>query len=215
MDKIIIKDLIDEDFVNYKTPCMFISTYLCNWKCCKENGLDISTCQNYSTVNKPNLEIKISDIYKRYINNPITKSIVIGGLEPLLQYQELCELIKYFREHDCQDDIVIYTGYYPYEVMLILEQLAPYNNLIFKFGRYIPDRPEKYDKVLGVKLASDNQYGVRMTNDKRLALEIIKDAQEKTGHCPCMIKENDNTLCCCLAFKNQQQGECHCGLWNK
>jgi hypothetical protein len=35
-------------------------------------------------------------------------------------------------------------------------------NLIFKFGRFIPDRPHRFDEVLGVELASDNQFAVNL-----------------------------------------------------
>ena len=37
-----LKALIDEDFTNYKKPSMFIGTISCNWKCCKEQNLDVS-----------------------------------------------------------------------------------------------------------------------------------------------------------------------------
>ena len=36
-----------------------------------------------------------------------------------------------------------------------------YNNIIIKFGRYIPNQGTHFDKVLGVKLASDNQYALK------------------------------------------------------
>ena len=35
-------------------------------------------------------------------------------------------------------------------------------NIIVKFGRYIPDTDQRYDEVLGVILASDNQYAERL-----------------------------------------------------
>lgn len=215
MSNIYIKDLIQEDFVNYKTPCMFISTCFCDWKCCKEADISIDTCQNHKTIQNPNLNISIESIYERYINNPITKALVIGGLEPIKQYTEIINLIHYFRTNNCQDDIVIYTGYYPYEILDILEYFVSFNNIVFKFGRYIPDRPPVFDKTLGVKLASDNQYGVRMTKDKELAQYVIQSAKDRNGHCPCMVKDTENTLCCCLAFRKQEQGICHCGLWEK
>ena len=36
--------------------------------------------------------------------------------------------------------------------------LKKYKNIIIKFGRYIPNRPKKYDNILGIDLVSDNQY---------------------------------------------------------
>ena len=35
-------------------------------------------------------------------------------------------------------------------------------NIIIKFGRFIPNRPSRYDEVLGVELASDNQFAKRI-----------------------------------------------------
>ena len=34
----IIKGIIDEDFVNYKKPSMFLGTCFCDLKCCREKG---------------------------------------------------------------------------------------------------------------------------------------------------------------------------------
>jgi hypothetical protein len=40
--------------------------------------------------------------------------------------------------------------------------LWDYKNIIIKYGRYIPNQTPHYDEVLGVYLASDNQYAVRI-----------------------------------------------------
>lgn len=76
----------------------------------------------------------------------------------MLQFGEVYDLIKYFRDKGCNDVFVIYTGYYPNEIEEELNKLKELNNIIVKFGRFIPDRPHRYDEVLGVELASDNQY---------------------------------------------------------
>ena len=215
MSNIRIKDLIQEDFINYKVPCMFISTYTCDWKCCKEANIPFDTCQNYNTIQNPNTDIAVESIFEKYISNPITKALVIGGLEPMMQSIEIINLIKYFRDNNCIDDIVIYTGYYPYEILDILEKLIPFDNIVFKFGRYIPNRQPVFDNTLGVELASNNQYGARMTKDKSLSQRIIQSVKNRNGHCPCMVKDTADTLCCCLAFRRQHNGICHCGLWEK
>jgi hypothetical protein len=44
----------------------------------------------------------------------------------------------------------------------ILEEILPYKNVIIKYGRYIPNQTPHYDEVLGVNLASDNQYAERL-----------------------------------------------------
>jgi hypothetical protein len=33
-----------------------------------------------------------------------------------------------------------------------------FDNIIVKFGRFIPDDEKRFDEVLGVELASHNQY---------------------------------------------------------
>lgn len=153
-----VKAIIAEDFINYKLPSMFISTCFCDYKCCTELGLDIGMCQNAPLAQAENIDIPDKTIYEHFVNNPITKAVVIGGLEPMIQINEVVDLIKLFRNQgeDCQ--FVIYTGYYPNEVPEPLERLKQYKNIIVKFGRYIPNNQSKYDEVLGVTLASSNQY---------------------------------------------------------
>lgn len=158
-----VKQLRDEDFSNYKKASMFIGTCKCNWKCCTEQGLDITTCQNSSLANSKIIDIPVEKIYYRYINNPITDAIVIGGLEPILQFEEVLELVHYFRSHNCDDDIVIYTGYNRDEIIDYLKEISIYDNIVMKYGRYIPNNKPHYDDVLGIDLISDNQYGERIS----------------------------------------------------
>lgn len=158
-----VKNIIDEDFINYKKPCMFISTCFCDWKCCKEADIPTTVCQNYNINSDNNIPIEISDIYKKYISNPISKAIVIGGLEPLKQNDDLLDLIQYFRQKKCFDDIVIYTGYNENEISdFILSIKERFTNIYIKFGRFVPGQQIHYDEILGVNLSSDNQKGVKI-----------------------------------------------------
>ena len=157
----IVKDIIDEDFANYKVPSMFIITSKCDFKCCIEAGNNI--CQNMDVVKQPNIEIDNDILVERYLANSITKAIVIAGLEPFDTFDDLLEFIRCVRLiHDCHDDIVIYTGYYPEEIKKELDFIS-YDNIIVKFGRFIPDQKEHFDEVLGVNLASNNQYAERIS----------------------------------------------------
>lgn len=157
-----VKDIVAEDFLNYKKSSMFIITCFCDWKCCHESHTDISVCQNSSIAKKPTKDISNKTIIDYYMNNDITESVVFGGLEPMLQFQELLSFISDFRKVS-DDDIVIYTGYYPSEIEKELSSLKTFSNIIIKFGRYIPGRPNRYDEVLGVTLASDNQYAEKIS----------------------------------------------------
>ena len=159
----LIKDLIDEDFTNYKKPCMYIAASKCNWKCCIEQGLDISICQNSQIARQNDFSVTIPELYDRYINNPITESILFSGLEPMLQFEDVLETVKYFRNNGCNDDFVIYTGYYKEEISDKVEELSKYNNIVIKFGRYKPEDEKHKDEILGVELISNNQYAERIS----------------------------------------------------
>ena len=153
-----IKGLITEDFVNYKKASMTIIFPYCTFKCGKDY------CQNSSLAKTPIIEISIDDLVNRYINNPITEAVVMQGLEPFDSWNDLKELIQKLREYN-NDDIVIYTGYNKDEVIEYVKELSVYPNIIVKFGRYIPNQDGHYDDVLGVYLASNNQYAERISND--------------------------------------------------
>ena len=158
----IIKGLIDEDFVNYKKPSMFIVAPKCSFKCDKECGKPV--CQNSELAKAPVIDIEIDEVIERYLNNPITEAVVWGGLEPFDSFLYLFEFIQEFRKRS-KDDIVIYTGYYPEEIIGKLFKLQVFDgrdNIIIKFGRFIPDKPHRYDELLGVELASDNQFSKRL-----------------------------------------------------
>ena len=153
-----IKGLITEDFVNYKKASMTIIFPYCTFKC----GEDY--CQNSPLTKSPIIEISINDLVNMYNNNPITEAIVMQGLEPFDSWSDLKEFVKKLREYN-NDDIIIYTGYNKDEVIKYIKELSVYPNIIVKFGRYVPNQEKHYDDVLGVYLASNNQYAERISND--------------------------------------------------
>ena len=166
----LVKGIIDEDFINYKKPSMYIATPKCSFKCDKECGCAV--CQNSELALAHEHEIGIRALIKRYLTNPITKAIVISGLEPFDTPELIYEVILGFRDIGVMDDIVIYTGYTERELTLDdsgRQEVATYNwlkhypNIYIKFGRFVPGQVPHYDEVLGVKLASDNQYGKKVS----------------------------------------------------
>ena len=160
----LLKTIIDEDFTNYKKPAMFLGTISCSGKCCIEAGIPLSVCHNDGWRSCAPVSFDDEQICKRYLSNPITQAIVFGGLEPFEQFKELVEFIDLFRYgYGCWDDIVIYTGYTEYELEKEIAVLQHYDNIIIKFGRYIPNGQSSYDEVLGVTLASNNQYAVKIS----------------------------------------------------
>lgn len=156
-----IKGIRDEDFTQYKKPSMFIAFPKCDFKCEKDCGKKI--CQNSQLATSDSIEVTELSVVERYLKNPITQAIVIGGLEPFDSWMELMRLVSLFRT-ETQDDIVIYTGYKKREIENnMLRYLSAYRNIIVKFGRYVPDQQSHYDEVLGVSLASPNQYAERIS----------------------------------------------------
>ena len=151
-----IKGLISEDFVNYKKPAMTIMFPYCTFKCGTEY------CQNSPLSKAEDIEIDITNIVIRYLNNPITESVVMQGLEPFDSWDDLIEFVKQLRE-STDDDIVIYTGYNKEEIADKITLLSKYKNIVIKYGRYIPRQEKHYDDVLGVYLASSNQYAERIS----------------------------------------------------
>ena len=157
-----IKGLIDESFVDYKKPSMYIAFPFCNWKCERDAGCAI--CQNSQLAQEPIIEISELEIINRYVKNPITKAVVMSGLEPFDSIDELYSLCWELRQYT-NDDIVIYTGYTEEEVRQMTNDRRFYNipNIIIKFGRFIPNQKKHYDEILGVELASPNQYARRIS----------------------------------------------------
>lgn len=156
----VVKYILYEDFVNYKKPSMTISFPYCNFKCEKDCG--IKCCQNSEMTKLSNIPVNINDIILRYLNNSISKSVVMAGLEPFDSFDEIISFCINFRKYS-DDDIVIYTGYKESEIEEKISELKEIKNIIVKFGRYIPNQKSKYDEVLGIKLASENQYGKRIS----------------------------------------------------
>lgn len=158
----LIKGIIDEDFINYKLPSMNISTCWCSFKCDREAG--ISCCQNSELAHAPEMNIPVTQIIERYLQNPITRAIVFAGLEPFDQFREMNLFIWTLRNHyKCDDDVVIYTGYNKNEIASMVEELKDFPNIVVKFGRFIPNSQSILDPELQVILASDNQYAERIS----------------------------------------------------
>lgn len=158
----LVKGITDEDFVNYKVPSMFISTAVCSFKCDRECGMEV--CQNSELAKLDGILTDDEYLIRRYLKNPISKAIVFGGLEPFDQWNELFTFIQRLRmQFGCVDPVVIYTGYNKNEIDGELRFLMTMPNIIVKYGRFVPGQEPHLDKVLGVKLASDNQFAEQIS----------------------------------------------------
>lgn len=152
-----IKGIIEEDFVNYKKPSMYVAFPKCSFKCGRAD------CQNSALAKEKDIEVSASYIIQAYLDNPIPSAIVCCGLEPFDSWEDLKDLIIKMRQHN-DDDIVIYTGYTEEELRDKVKWLSKYKNIIVKFGRFVPNQEKHFDGVLGVWLSSSNQYAKRISD---------------------------------------------------
>lgn len=160
-----IINLLDEDIVNYKKISMTIGMPFCDFKCNRDANRIV--CQNIDLRDKPYIEIPNKTLVARYMSNPITSAIVFQGLEPFYKddkydcIADIFDFIDILRDNSCMDDIVIYTGYTEDEVIsmgIIDTYVSKHTNIIIKYGRYIDNDKKHLDPILGVYLASSNQY---------------------------------------------------------
>jgi ferredoxin-thioredoxin reductase catalytic subunit len=56
---------------------------------------------------------------------------------------------------------------------------------------------------------------IRLSEDIELVKEIREKLKENDGYCPCKIEKTEYTKCMCKEFREQKDGECHCGLFYK
>lgn len=155
-----LKGLVDNDWANYKKCSTFLIFPFCTFKCEKECG--IQCCQNSSLAKQPIIEISTEKLVQRYLENPISESVVMGGMEPLDSFEDVLEFISILRKRS-DDPVVLYTGYYKSEIEDKIEQLQKFSNIIVKFGRFKPNKPHHIDPILGVELASTNQYAEKIS----------------------------------------------------
>ena len=150
-----LKGLNEYDICNYKEPSMFLIFPTCTFKCNKECGQPV--CQNLELAQSTAIEVSSLQLINRYLNNPLTHAVVCGGLEPFDSWNDLYSFCSVFRGFS-KDPIVIYTGYTEKEITKQIKLLSCLPNIIVKFGRFIPNSPHIFDVLLGVELASNNQY---------------------------------------------------------
>lgn len=159
-DFIEVKGIIWEDIVNYKKIGTTLMMPKCSFKCDKENGTQ--GCQNWELAAAPLQTVHINAFMRNYKSNTLTEAIILQGLEPLDSPVSVFTVAAALSDFHITDDLVIYTGYYKDEYpALIIPEIAKIipGNLIIKWGRYRPKQLPHYDPILGVYLASENQYG--------------------------------------------------------
>lgn len=151
-----------ETFVDYKKQGILIGFPTCDGKCWKDIGMDTSICQN-EALKKEAIEISLDNLFNKieeYILSGFAKAVILAGLEPFEDTKNVLNIINFVQKISSETDIVIYTGFNKNEIEKELELIKSIskNRIIIKFGRFIPNSESVYDEVLGVTLASKNQY---------------------------------------------------------
>ena len=122
-------------------------------------------CQNWPIRNQKIIDLGIDRVIAMYDNgSPLSHSITFQGLEPLDNLKQLLWFIYAFRKHH-SDRLCIWTGYTEEEcedLVYMLRDKMGYENIIIKFGRFIPNCESRWDPVLKLNLASPNQHGVKI-----------------------------------------------------
>lgn len=56
---------------------------------------------------------------------------------------------------------------------------------------------------------------IKLNTNLEHVLKIKKALKENDGYCPCQLIKTKDTKCMCKSFREQKEGYCHCGLYNK
>lgn len=56
---------------------------------------------------------------------------------------------------------------------------------------------------------------IRINCDDRIRKNLQKALEDNEGYCPCRLVKTEDTKCMCKEFRDQKQGWCHCGLYEK
>lgn len=56
---------------------------------------------------------------------------------------------------------------------------------------------------------------IEITKDIEKKKEILQALKNNMGYCPCRLEHIPENKCMCREFVEQEEGECHCGLYVK
>lgn len=56
---------------------------------------------------------------------------------------------------------------------------------------------------------------IKTVENREQVEDIRRRLKDNNGYCPCATKKTEDTKCMCKAFREQEEGECHCGLYVK
>ncbi len=57
--------------------------------------------------------------------------------------------------------------------------------------------------------------GTHINPDPEFVAEMKRKIKENGGYCPCSLVKSEDTKCPCKAFRDMEEGTCHCNLYTK
>lgn len=59
------------------------------------------------------------------------------------------------------------------------------------------------------------KFRIIKNKDQEMAEFVVEQLKLNNGYCPCALEKNADTKCMCKEFREQTEGFCHCGLYQK
>ena len=56
---------------------------------------------------------------------------------------------------------------------------------------------------------------IELNPDKEFVKMFREKLKANDNYCPCRTSKTPDTKCMCKEFREQEEGECHCGLYYK
>ena len=62
---------------------------------------------------------------------------------------------------------------------------------------------------------TQKEQKIKLNPDKEYVEEVREQLKKNGGYCPCRITKTEDTKCMSKEFREQESGDCHCGLYYK
>lgn len=60
-----------------------------------------------------------------------------------------------------------------------------------------------------------NVMKIKPNPDENICKMVIEALKANAGYCPCKVAHIPENKCMCKDFREQEEGQCHCGLYIK
>lgn len=56
---------------------------------------------------------------------------------------------------------------------------------------------------------------IKLNDNVEIVQEVREALKQNDGYCPCKLQHLPDNKCMCRDFREQKEGQCHCGLYIK